>query len=68
MEMFLAGLLIALVSGLIGRFLGSCNKVDEDDCDRRQKNCQRLLIEKINNLTEKIEALTEVVNNKILGL
>ena len=67
-ETILGGLLIALVSGLIGKAIGGYKKVKECDCDRRQKDCQRLLIEKIDHLKEKIEELTVVVNGKVLGL
>jgi len=67
-ETILGGLLISLVSGLIGKAIGGYKKVKECDCDRRQKDCQRLLIEKIDHLKEKIEELTVVVNGKVLGL
>lgn len=68
METILGGLLIALISGIIGNVIGGYKKVKECDCDRRQKDCQRLLIEKIDHLKEKIEELTVVVNGKVLGL
>ena len=68
METILGGLLIALVSGIIGNAIGGYKKVKECDCDRRQKDCQRLLIERIDHLKDKIEELTRIVNNKVLEL
>ena len=68
METILGGLLISLVSGLIGKAIGGYKKVKECDCDRRQKDCQRLLIEKIDHLRDEIEKLTKIVDNKLLGL
>ena len=68
METILGGLLIALISGIIGNVIGGYKKVKECDCDRRQKDCQRLLIEKIDHLRDEIEKLTKIVDNKILNL
>lgn len=68
METILGGLLIALVSGMVGKFLGGYGKVASCECDRRQKDCQRLLIERIDHLKDKIEELTRIVNNKVLEL
>lgn len=68
METILGGLLISLISVIVGVFLGSHSKVQTSECDRRQKDCQRLLIERIDHLKDKIDELTRIVNNKILEL
>ncbi len=64
----LSGLLIAVVSGTIGKSIGSNKKVNECMCTERQKSCQCLLIEKIDNLDEKVDNFIKIVNIKLLGL
>ena len=64
----IGGLLIAVVSGIIGKLLGSSGKVAEKHCDERQASCQRLLIEKIDNVGKKVDSLAKIVNEKILNL
>lgn len=68
MENILGGLLISLVSGIVGHTIGTHKSVKFPDCDRRQKDCQRLLIEKIDHLSKKIDGLADIVNTKLLGL
>jgi hypothetical protein len=64
----LSGLLIAVISGVIGKSIGSNRKVNEGICIERQKACQSLLIEKIDNLDEKVDNFIKIVNTKLLGL
>ena len=67
-ETILGGLLITFVSVVIGKVIGTNDNVKRPICDQIRSACQALLIEKIDNLTKKVEDLTEIVNNKILGL
>lgn len=64
----LSGLLIAVVSGSIGRAIGSNGRVRDCVCTERQKSCQCLLIEKIDNLDKKVDNFVKIVNSKLLGL
>lgn len=64
----LAAIVIALVSGIVGNSLGARLSVRKESCAQMRSSCQALLIEKIDNLTKKVESLTIVVNGKILGL
>ena len=67
-ETVLGGLVIALVAGAVGKALGTNNNVKGTTCTERQHACQSLIIEKIDNLGDKVETLTKTVNSKILGI
>ena len=54
---------IAVVSGIVGKSIGSYKKVREDTCTERREGCVRLLTTKIDNLENKIDDLTEFVKN-----
>ena len=54
---------IAVVSGVVGRSIGSHKKVREDTCVERREGCVKLLTTKIDNLENKIDNLTEFVKN-----
>jgi len=62
-ESVLVGIVIALVSGFIGKALGSRGKITEELCDERRKSCQKLLIEKIDNLSKLIDNLHKLIEN-----
>jgi hypothetical protein len=68
METILGGIVIAIVSGLIGKSIGSFNNVKSPLCMERQQSCQKVLIEKIDNLKHELENLTKAVNNKLFGI
>jgi len=61
----LGAMVIALVSGIIGNVIGTRNIVGRTLCDERRATCNRLLSEQLDNICDKIEALTKVVNDKI---
>jgi hypothetical protein len=62
-ESVLVGIVIALVSGFIGKALGSRSKITEGLCDERRKSCQKLLIEKIDHLSKLIDNLHKLIEN-----
>ena len=64
----LSGVLIAFISGVIGKCIGSSKKISEDHCSEKRRSCQTLVIEKISNIDEKLDTLTTAVNNKLFGL
>lgn len=68
MTSILGGLVIALVSGSVGKMLGANGTIKKSECGERQHACQALVIEKINNLSAKVDGLTKAVNDKIFGL
>ena len=67
-EQLLAAMLIAIVSGVIGKSIGTNNNIKAPTCTERQHSCQELINEKIDNMADKIDALTKAVNSKLLGL
>jgi hypothetical protein len=67
-EQLLGAIVVALISGIIGNIIGSKDTVKKTICDERRATCNKLLIEKIENVAEKVEALTKIVNDKHLGI
>jgi len=64
----LGGIVVAGVSLAVGKYVGGNGKVTDEHCNEKRTACQELLAIKIDNLITKVEALTKVVNNKLLGL
>ena len=67
-ETVLGGVVIALVSGIVGKLLGERSKVTTVTCTEHQRACQQLILERLTNLERQITALTKIVNDKVLGL
>ena len=64
----LGGICVAVVYGTVGKYIGSNDKVTEEHCGEKQQACQKLIITKIDNIGRKVDDLSKVVNNKLLGL
>jgi len=64
----LGGIVVAGISASAGKYLGSNGKITEERCKEKRQSCQGLLIEKIDNLADKVESLTKIANTKFLGL
>jgi len=64
----LGGLVIALVAGVAGKAIGSNDNIKQSTCSERQHACQSLLIEKIDNVEEKLDNLTKAVNTKLYSI
>jgi hypothetical protein len=67
-EIVLGGIVISLGSAAVGKYLGSNGKVTTKDCGEHRSSCSALIIEKINNLIEKVDRIEKIVNNKTLGI
>ena len=65
---YLGGALVAITSGVVGKYIGENGKVEEDHCGERRESCQALLLEKIDTIDKGLTALTKAVNAKLLGL
>lgn len=65
-ETILGSIVIATVSGLIGKYIGSNGKVTEDHCTEKRAACQSLILEKLENLSKDVHNLTNIVNDKVL--
>jgi hypothetical protein len=68
METVFGGLVIALVSGIVGNVIGTSDSVKRNTCDERRTTCNKLLVEKIENLSDKVETLTKIINDKHFGI
>lgn len=63
----LGGFMIAILSGIVGKAIGSSNNVKVLTCSERQLSCQKLVTEKIDHLTEKIDDLAKAINSRIMN-
>ena len=64
----LVGIIIALVSGIIGNVIGARNKVQKPLCDQMRTSCQALILEKLDNMSNKLDTLAKIVDAKLLKL
>jgi len=64
----LGGIVIAIVSGVIGKSIGTNDNVKAPTCTERQHSCQTLITNKIDNLAKNVDELTKAVNKKLLGI
>jgi len=64
----LGGVVIAVTSGAIGKYIGGNGKMSEKHCDEKRTFCQGLIVTKIDNLTKVVDELKKAVNNKLLGI
>lgn len=53
--MVLGSLVVALVSGIAGKFVGSYNKVSSSQCGERRQACNNIIIEKLDSLRKLLE-------------
>jgi hypothetical protein len=67
-EEILVGIIIALVSGIVGRYIGATGKVSESACSQIRGACQNLLVEKMDNMSDRLDALTKIIDTKVLGI
>uniref|UniRef100_A0A6H1ZMG3 Uncharacterized protein n=1 Tax=viral metagenome TaxID=1070528 RepID=A0A6H1ZMG3_9ZZZZ len=67
-ETVFGGIIIAIGSGAVGKYLGSNGKVKDKECIEHRKSCSTVLSLKIDNLAQKVEELKKAVNSKLLGL
>jgi hypothetical protein len=67
-EHVLIAILIAIFSGILGKYLGAKNKVGESICSERREGCFKMVLEKIGELTRVVDKLEKAVNSKLLGL
>lgn len=60
-ETILGGIVIAVSSGAVGKFMSDAKNVRESQCGERRKSCSKLLTEKIDTLTKSVDNLIEEV-------
>lgn len=63
----LGGLTVALISGTVGKYLGSNGKIKDNQCGERRAACSGLILEKIDHLVITVNELkTDISNIKIV--
>ena len=64
----LGGIVVALISAVLGSYVGSLNNVKCFSCEERREACQALIASQLHTINEKIDNLTKAVNSKLLGI
>jgi len=62
----LGGIVVAVVSGSVGKFIGDSGKVKDSRCTERRHSCLTLVCSKIDNLTETVIDLKKFIDKKIV--
>ncbi|GAF73745.1 unnamed protein product [marine sediment metagenome] len=61
----MGGVVVAVVSGVIGKGLNNKNNVKETSCVERRDSCILLVSEKIDNLAKAVTDLRDAVNKTV---
>ena len=61
----LGGMIVAIVSGTVGKSLSGYNKVRERSCTERRESCVLLISEKIDHLTDTVNNLKDVISKTV---
>ena len=67
-EVILGGMVVSIVSGVIGKSVGDKGKVSESVCEDHRDSCSTLLCTKIDGLSKRIDELKKAVDGKLLGI
>lgn len=59
-----SGALLAIVTGFIGRAIGSNGRVKENSCGERREACNKLISEKLHTMDEKLDSIVSVLKDK----
>lgn len=59
------GLLISVVSGVVGKSIGTNDNVKDSTCKERQEAFRGIIIEKIDGLSSKFDNLEKSINSRI---
>ena len=65
---FLVGIIIALVSGIVGKMIGSIGRVEKVSCVQMRESCQTLLVEKMEHMSNRLDELAKIIDVKILKI
>ena len=60
----LGGVAVSVISLSIGKYLGDRGRVSESQCGKNQIACSNLIIEKIDNLTSKVNDLKNTIESR----
>ena len=63
----LGGVAVSVISLSIGRYLGDKGRVSESQCTKSQIACSNLIVEKIDNLTSKVNDLKTTLDANIIN-
>lgn len=60
----LGGMVVAVVSGTVGRYLGSNGRIKDAQCGERREACSSLIIEKIDHLVTSVDDIKKYIANQ----
>jgi len=64
----LGGVIVAVVSGVAGKTIGSNNSVKESTCSERQGALKEVIVVKIDNLSARFDKLETAINDKFVDI
>ena len=59
-----SGALLAIVTGFIGKAIGSNGRVKENTCGERRESCTKLINEKLHSIDEKLDLVMDRLERK----
>ena len=60
----LGGILIAIASGIMGKYIGGAHKVDEKVCAERQHHCSALVCTELTHIKASLEEIKSELKKK----
>jgi len=66
LEWILALILLSTLTGIIGKYMGSENKVPAKLCEERRINCSKMLDARLQRIEEDIKKIFEILNNRFV--
>ena len=64
----LGGAILAIITGIIGKTIGSNGKVKEETCGERRLTCNKLIDEKLQNMDQKLDVILSHMDKERLIL
>lgn len=62
----LATILIALLTGMIGKNMGGAGRISEKDCDKNRNACSRLIDQRLGRIEEDIKSIFKLINESLI--
>lgn len=61
-EQILGAVIIALLSGLVGKILGEHGKVSKLDCEERQSGCMKIVCVELAHIKDELKEIKNSIN------
>jgi hypothetical protein len=61
------GMLVAVIAGLVGNFIGGHNKVSNTHCNERRKGCNNVIVVELRSMNEQITDMKKMLRDHIIS-